>query len=357
MVLAHDYLTQPGGAERVVSVLARRWPEAQIRTLLYEPSATFSEFATHDVRTSWLQPLAGHVSHRALLPLFPFALRSLRVDQADIVISSSSGWAHGVPVASDIPHLCYCHNPARWLYDTSTYLDAVNPRTRAVISIGLSPLRAWDRRAARRPSAYVANSKNVQTRIWETYRRESVVVHPPVDVARFQPSPIPDDGYVLVLSRLLRYKRVDLAILAARRLGVPAVIAGEGPDARRLRSMAGESVQLLGRVADEDLPAIFAGARAFFLGGEEDFGITPLEANAAGRPVVAFGQGGALETVVDGVTGRLFAKQDEASATAAVSEVLSAPWDPQSLANHAARFAPDRFVTEIDEVVNDLLRA
>jgi glycosyltransferase involved in cell wall biosynthesis len=357
VVIVHDYLTQRGGAERVVAELLSRWPDAELRTLLHDPDETFPVFAGRRVRTSPLQRLAGRVSHRTLLPMLPAALRSLRIDDADLVISSSSGWAHGVPVAKGIPHVCYCHNPARWLYDTSTYLDGRGAMVHALAPV-LAALRRWDRRASQRPTRYVANSENVRERIAATYGREASVVHPPVRTDGLRPTPIPRDGYVLVLSRLLRYKRVDLAIEGAARAGMRVVVAGAGPERARLEDAAGPHATFVGRVPDEDLPALFAGARCFFLGGEEDFGITPLEANAAGRPVVAFGRGGALETVRDGETGVLFDQPTGESAAAAIARACTTDWQPEALAAHAATFNPNRFLDELEGIAeHELARA
>jgi glycosyltransferase involved in cell wall biosynthesis len=357
VVIVHDYLTQRGGAERVVAELLSRWPDAELRTLLHDADGTFPVFAERRVRTSPLQHLAGRVSHRALLPLLPAAVRSLAIDDADLVISSSSGWAHGVPVAKGIPHVTYCHNPARWLYDTSTYLDGRGALGHTLAPV-FSALRRWDRRAAARPTRYVANSENVRERIAATYGRQADVVHPPVRTDGLEPTPIPADGYVLVLSRLLRYKRVDLAIDGAARAGMRVVVAGAGPERAHLEETAGPHATFLGRVADEDLPALFAGARCFFLGGEEDFGITPLEANAAGRPVVAYGRGGALETVRDSETGVLFDQPTAASAADAIARACAVDWQPQALAAHAATFNPERFLDELEDIAeHELARA
>jgi glycosyltransferase involved in cell wall biosynthesis len=349
VVIVHDYLTQPGGAERVVAELLTRWPDAELRTLVHDPAGTFGVFGEREVVTSPLQRLAGRVSHRALLPLLPAAVRSLAIRDADLVISSSSGWAHGVPVAAGIPHVCYCHNPARWLYDTATYLDG-RRATAAALAPLLASLRRWDKRAARRPARYVANSDNVRRRIAAAYGRDADVVHPPVRTDGLEPTPIPRDGYVLVLSRLLRYKRVDLAIAGAAKAGLRVVIAGAGPERARLQTAAGPHVTFAGRVADAELPALFAGARCLFLGGEEDFGITPLEANAAGRPVVALGRGGALETVRDGVTGVLFDEPTATAAAAAIEQATATAWDPHALAAHAARWRPERFLDELEAI-------
>jgi glycosyltransferase involved in cell wall biosynthesis len=355
IVILHDYLTQPGGAERVVATLLDRWPDAELRTLVYDEDGTFPEFAEHDPVTSPLQPVAARASHRALLPMLPLATRSLAVgaDEADVVISSSSGWAHGVPVAPGIPHICYCHNPARWIYDADGYIGsrAVRNLLRPLLAL----LRRWDQAAARRPTRYVANSENVRGRIARAYGRSADVIPPPVNTERLSPSPLPDDGYVLVLSRLLPYKRVDLALEAAKRVGIRAVVAGDGPDRSRLEQIAGPETEFLGRVDDDAIPELYAGAAAFFLGGEEDFGITPLEANAAGRPVVAYGGGGALETVRDGETGVLFSDQTPEHASDDLERALRTPWSPARLAAHADGYGADRFVERMARVVDEEL--
>lgn len=353
VVILHDYLTQPGGAERVVATMLERWPDAELRTLVHDAEGTFPEFSDHAPVTSPLQRVAGHASHRAMLPVLPMATRSLAVGpgEADVVISSSSGWAHGIPVAPGIPHLCYCHNPARWLYDADRYLG--NALLRNLLRPLLAVLRRWDQAAARRPTRYVANSENVRGRIERAYGRPADVLPPPIDTDRLSPSPLPRDGYLLVLSRLLPYKRVDLALEAARRVGIPAVVAGDGPERRRLEALAGPDAEFLGRVADDAIPGLFAGASAFFLGGEEDFGMTPLEANAAGRPVVAFGGGGALETVRDRETGVLFGRQAPEEAAEGLERALGTDWSPERLAAHADGYNASTFLDRLEHLVED----
>lgn len=351
VVILHDYLTQFGGAERVVGTMLERWPDADLRVLVYDPDGTFPEFREHWPATSALQPVAERVSHRALLPVLPLATRTLAVDDADVVISSSSGWAHGVPVAAGIPHVCYCHNPPRWIYDADHYIAKRWMRN------GLRPvlgaLRRWDQAAARKPTRYVANSQNVRERIHRAYGRDADVIHPPVNVDRLAPSPLPGDGYLFVLSRLLPYKRVDLAIRAAQRLGMRAVVAGDGPERSHLEEISGPEVSFLGPVEDHRLPDLYAGASAFFLGGEEDFGITPLEANAAGRPVVAYGEGGARETVVDGETGVFFEHQNPDEAAAALERALATSWSPEHMAEHAQHFDAKTFLDRLEHVVEE----
>ncbi len=355
VVILHDYLTQPGGAERVVATMLERWPDAELRTLVHDADGTFPEFNDHAPVTSPLQRVAGRASHRALLPVLPLATRSLAVGpgEADVVISSSSGWAHGIPVAEGIPHVCYCHNPARWLYDAERYIG--NPLLRTLLGPLLALLRRWDQAAARRPTRYLANSENVRGRIERAYGRPADVLPPPINTGRLAPSPLPANGYLLVLSRLLPYKRVDLAIEAARRVGMPAVVAGDGPDRKRLEALAGPDTTFLGRVDDDAIPGLYAGASAFFLGGEEDFGITPLEANAAGRPVVAYGAGGALETVRDGDTGVLFGRQAPEDAAAGLERALGTTWSPDRLATHAEGYSAGTFLDRLERVVDEEL--
>jgi glycosyltransferase involved in cell wall biosynthesis len=278
----------------------------------------------------------------------PAALRSIAVEDADVVITSSSGWAHAIRVPEGVPHVCYCHTPAHWLYDTARYLERGQAAALAPL---LTALRRWDRKAAERPPHYLANTRNGRERNARIDGRTASVLHPPVEVDRFTPSPIPGDGYLLALCRLLRYKRVDLVIEAGRRLGVPVLVVGDGPDRARLEGLAGSGVTFAGRVPDSALAGLYAGARAYVMAGEEDFGIAALEANAAGRPVVAFGRGGALETILDGETGVLFRQQTGPAVAEAAEAALARDWDPAAMAAHAARFAPDVFLDGLERIV------
>lgn len=371
VALVHDYLTQRGGAERVVLSLHRLFPDAPIYTSVFDADGTFSEFAGLDVRPTFLQ----HVPHqgdrvRWLLPLYPAAFESLRLRGYDLVISSSSGWAHGVHVVGGA-HLCYCYNPARWLYQTDRYLAEGSP-VPPLLGIGLRPvfaaLRRWDRAAARRPDRYVAISRVVAERISETYGRAADVVFPPVHVGRF--AGLDPDGaevrrwaserpYFLVLARLLPYKRIDLAVRAAVELGARLVIVGEGPAETELRGLidrvgAGR-VALRSAVSDRELAALLAGCAALVQPGEEDFGLVPLEANAAGRPAVAFAASGALETVRDGETGVLFAEQSVPSLVEALRVAQQQPWDRAVIEAHARSFGEERFHAELAALVSSWL--
>lgn len=354
VAIVHDYLNQKGGAERVALELARMWPSAPIYTSLYRPGSTFSAFGEHDVRTSFLDRFPVDASFRALLPLYPAAFRSLGRLDHDIVISTSSGWAHGVRTAPSTLHVVYCHAPARWLYESDRYLEHQRGRSRrAALAPALWGLRRWDRAAARRADVYVANAENVRRRIHEAYGLDAAVVHPPVDVERFTPSP-PGER-LLVVSRLLGYKRVDLAVQAATARALPLDVVGVGPDLERLRALAGPSVRFHGRLTDGEVTALMESCRALLFPGEEDFGITPVEAQAAGKPVVAFARGGALETVVDGRSGIFFEWQEVDALVAALDRLDDLDVDPRRLHEQARRFEPARFREGIRHVLGRAL--
>jgi glycosyltransferase involved in cell wall biosynthesis len=278
----------------------------------------------------------------------------------DVVISSTSGWAHAVD-AGDALHIAYCHTPPRWLYRTDTYLaDAiVPPLARPMLSGLLSRLRRWDQRAARRPDLYVANSHTVARRIAEVYGRRSVpVIYPPVQTLKCcESAAAPDDDYFLVVSRLLPYKRVDLVIDACAALGRRLVIVGSGPLQTELKARAGADVEFRPVVTDDELACLMAGATALVQAGEEDFGIVPLEANNAGRPVVAFAAGGALDTVESEISGVLFSRQTVDALVDALRRVESRRWDSDALRAHAASFSESRFIAEMSALIDISLSA
>lgn len=338
VVLVHDYLNQRGGAERVVLELARMFPQAPIYTSLYKPGSTFPEFAQAAIHTTFLDRLAVDKGFRTLFPAYPAAFRSMGTLDADLVISSSSGWAHAVRTRARAFHAVYCYTPARWLYG-STYQGA--SRGQALVRPLLGGFRRWDRRAAIRADLYIAISTEVRKRIAWTYGRDAPVVYPPVDTARF--SPRPRGERLLVVSRLLPYKRVDLIVDAATQAGVPLDVVGAGPALADLRARAGGMVTFHGRLEDQAITELFESCRAFCLPGAEDFGITPVEAQAAGKPVVAFAAGGALETIEDGVSGVLFHEQTPEAVRAALvacDELTSAP---EQIAALAERFSVQAF--------------
>ncbi len=345
--IVHDYLTQRGGAERVVLALARAFPGAPIYTSVYEPTTTFPEFAELDVRTSPLQRVkAFQRDHRLALPFYAPVFSSMKVD-ADVVICNSSGWSHGVRTKGR--KVVYCHAPARWLYQRDRYLGEAR---RGVVGVGLQTLapalRAWDRSAAHSACLYLANSSASQTMIRNAYGIEAPIVHCPYGFdpdGSHEPVPSVSTGALLCVSRLLPYKNVAAVIEAAALCEQPLVVVGSGPDHDRLHALAGPNVSFLEDVSDSELRWLYANA-SFLVGASyEDFGLTPIEAAAQGVPSLVLGAGGYLDTVVDGVTGIYFDDPSGTSIARAIEHGLSRTWDCGELRAHAAEFSPSAFET------------
>jgi len=344
VAFVHDYLTQFGGAERVLLEMQRMYPQAPVYTSIYDAAAFEGSFSGIDVRTSYLQNIPGATRNfRALLPFYPRAFESLDLRGYDLVISSTTSFAKGVRVAPGTLHVAYVHTPTRFLWYPNEYVTELTPPLAIPVLALVAPwLRRWDLAAAQRPHYLVANSRNIAQRIAQTYGRQSDVVACPADVASLsREQPVGD--YFLVMSRLLPYKRVALAIEACNLLGARLIVAGTGPDARRLRAIAGSTVEFAGHVDEQKRRELIAGARALIVPGTEDFGLVPLEAAAAGRPSVAFATGGALETIVEGETG-LFFREPRAHALAeTLQAVEQARFDRERMQAHARRFAPEVF--------------
>ena len=306
MALIHDFLLDLRGAERVFLALCEIYPSAPIYTPVYDEDGTEGRFAHREIRTSFLQKLRPtERTFRALLPFYPSAVESFDLSGFDLVISSSSAWAHAVIDDEPAVHVSYCHNPFRYVWnDRDATLAQRDPLTRAALRMLFRRWRQWDWIAAQRVNRYVTNSRTTQARIRAYFGRESAVVHPPVDTRRFSRG-TPGDAY-LVLSELMPHKRIDLAVHAFNQLKRPLLIVGDGPDMRRLRKLAGPTVTFAGRVADDEAARLLQTSRALVVTAVEEFGIAAVEAQAAGRPAIAPSRGGALETVRDGVTGRLW---------------------------------------------------
>ncbi|MGH2866709.1 MAG: glycosyltransferase [Solirubrobacteraceae bacterium] len=338
VALVHDFLLDVRGAERVFLELCEMWPEADIFTAVYDEHGTEGRFAGRNVNSSFLQRLRPSArTFRALLPLYPAAIESFDLSGYDLVVSSSSAWAHAVLCDEHSVHVSYCHNPFRYAWNDrdQTLARRRNPITRAFLRGAFRRWRQWDWIAAQRTNRYVANSVVTQARIRAYFGRESTVVYPPVDTRRFAPGPV-GDHYVIV-SELMAHKQIDVAIAAFNKLRLPLVIIGDGPHARRLQRLAGPTVTLAGRLSDADVSTTLQSARALIVPSVEEFGITAVESQAAGRPVIARAAGGALETIVDGVTGRFWSGGAEALAQA-VLEFDEDAVDPQALVAHAERF-------------------
>ena len=349
VAIVHDYLNQRGGAERVALEMTRMWPAAPVYTSLYRRRSVFPEFADADIRTTFVNRLPLDKAFRLLAPTLPLAFRSLGVLDHDVVISSSSGWAHSVRTASETTHVVYCYAPARWLYSPDQYFRADIERKLAAPLMRV--LRPWDRLAARRADAYIAISGNVRDRIRAAYGIKAEVVYPPVDTQRFEPRPRGDR--LLAISRLLPYKRVDLIVRACNRLGIGLDIVGDGPMMTALQEMAGPTIRFHGAVHDDALLELIEGCSAVCMPGVEDFGIVPLEGNAAGKPALAFAAAGALETIVDGVNGVLFRAPTVDSVVDAIRRLDSIEAGPTALAAAAERFSVETFRQALDARVLD----
>jgi glycosyltransferase involved in cell wall biosynthesis len=329
-----------GGAERVAAAMHDSFPSAPIYTTVALPHRLPKELRGADIRTSAMQRLPGiEQRFRQYFMLYPFAVEHFDLSEYDLIFSSSSGYAKGVRRRKNAIHVCYCHTPMRWVWRYEDYVarESFGRVARSLLPISLWALKKWDLRAAQQPDYYIANSRLVAQRIKQTYGREAFVIPPPIDVNRFQMSAIIDD-YYLVLSRLVPYKRIDLAIEACKRLGRRLVIIGDGPDRQRLEKLAGPKTEFLGRQPDSQVNRYASRCRALLFPGEEDFGMVPLEVNAAGRPVIAFRGGGAIETVVEGVTGVFFNQPTSGALVEAIEDFESRSWDQQTMRRHAEKF-------------------
>lgn len=360
-VLVHDYLTQYGGAERVLEVLFAHHPESEVLTSLYRPDQLPPAFRCWPTRTSVLGRLPGlSHTHRLWLPLYPAIFRALgrSIERADIVIADSSAWSHHAWPGLDIPIICYCHSPARFLYGDREYLSATRGHRFAgsVSRLVFGPLRWLDRRAARRVTKYVANSAAVAARIEQAYGFTAGVVYPPVDVERFRPKlVVPTEDWFLMVSRLVPHKWVDRAVRASNASGYRLKIIGEGRARAELGRIAGPNVEFLGALPDGAVVDHMQRCRALVLPGIEDFGMTAVEVQAAGRPVIAARGGGALETVIDGVTGLFFDPDDDMSLPDAMTAIISREWDTDLILENAARFRTERFVAGIEAEIAEVL--
>lgn len=350
VALVHDYLNQRGGAERVFSHIARAFAPAPIYTALFDPAQTGDLVEPSRVRTSYLSRIPGANTYfRFFAPLYPSAFEAFDLRGFDTIVSSTTAWAKGVIVPPDAVHVCYINTVSRFAFAYDQYVGALGVKSLARPLV--SRLVEWDKRAAQRPTQFVANSRNVAARIKQYYGRDSVVLHCPVDVDRFT---IGSGGgqHFFIASRLLPYKRIDLAIRAAQIAGVPLYVAGSGPAEAQLRALAkGTTTTMLGHVDDATVNELLGSARAAILPGEEDFGLVPLEAAAAGRPTIAYRSGGALETVVPGQTGEFFDAPTPESLAAALSKFDERRYDPIALRAHAEGFAPDRFIERLRAIV------
>jgi glycosyltransferase involved in cell wall biosynthesis len=343
VALVHDFLISLRGADRVFLDICELWPDAELFTPVYDEQGTEGRFAQRTIHTSFLQKLhPSRRSFRALLPLYPAAIESFDLSGYDVVVSSSSAWAHAVICDEAAVHVSYCHNPFRYAWNERqrAISERTDPLTRAALRGFFRRWREWDWIAAQRVDRYLTNSRTTQARIQSYFGRDAHIVHPPVELGRFRPAE-PGDGY-LVLSELISHKRIDVAVEAFSRLGLSLTIVGDGPDRRRLQRHAPPNVRFAGRLGDAEVAQLLATCRAFVLTSVEEFGIAAVEAQAAGRPVIARRGGGALETVLDGVTG-CFWEGGARELAAAVQGFDAMAIDPRACVENARRFDPAVF--------------
>jgi glycosyltransferase involved in cell wall biosynthesis len=356
LALVHDWLNQIGGAEDVLASLVQQYPQSPIYTSIYAPEIMPSFYKDWDIRRLWIDKLpAIHQYHQPYLPFYPLAWQGLDLSNYDVILSNKSGFCHGLQFnPKSTVHVCYCLAPTRYVWQLDSYIKreglgkAVELALRPLIAV----MRRWDYAAAQRVSHFIAISTEIQERIKTYYKRDSVIIFPPVATERFKPVPADEvEDYFLIVSRLIPYKSIDLAVQAATRLNLPLKIGGKGRDMERLQAMAGPSVEFLGFVPDEDLPRLMAKAKAFIFPGLEDFGITPVQAEAAGRPVIAYKGGGALDTVIAGKTGEFFEEQTVDSLAAVMANFDAGKYDPAFIRAHALKFDEAIFKQQINDFI------
>ncbi len=358
VALAHHWLTSYRGGERVLEQMASLFPNSDVYTLVRRPGVKIPGLADRTIHTSRLQHIPRiEKYYRHLLPLHPWAARAMRVpDDVNVLLSSDAALIKGVTLPSDARHVCYCHSPPRYLWELGAEYKRSSHAARIALDRFAPMLRSFDFAAAQKVTHFIANSRFVADRIRRCYQRESDVVYPPVATHEFR-ADRPRKEHFLVISELVSYKRIDIAVEAFNRLGKPLVVIGDGPQRKKLESLARPNIEFLGRQPFATLKSHFETASAFVFPGIEDFGITPVEAQAAGCPVIAYRAGGALETVVDGVTGTFFHEQHAECLAAAVERFDPDDFDPAVCRAHAERFSENRFRERYVRLLKRLLES
>lgn len=349
IALVHDYFVQMGGAEKVVEAMHDSFPSSPVYTTVALPRMLPDRLRAADIRTSALQRLpAMDRRFRHYFMLYPFAVENFDLSQYDLIFSSSSGYAKGVRRKRNTIHVCYCHTPMRWVWRYEDYVarERFGRGIKSLLPFCLWGLKKWDLRASQQPNYYIANSRLVAERIRKIYGREAFVIPPPIEVNRFHMSNDIQD-YYLILSRLMPYKRIDLAIEACKRMNRRLIIIGDGPDRARLEKLADDRIEFLGRQPDQIVNYYAARCRALLFPGEEDFGMAPLEANAAGRPVIAYRGGGAVETIEEGKTGLFFDQPNSLSLSTAIEQFEAMIWSQILLRRHAEKFDRNVFAFRV----------
>ncbi len=355
VALVHDYLNQWGGAERVLEELHTLWPDAPIFTSIYDRARMPAAYRDWPIHTTLMQRLPGiQRNHQPYLPLYPVAFSRLDLRGYDLIISSSSAFAKNIHPPAGATHICYCHSPMRFAWNAADYArrERLNGPTKRLLAPLLGALRRWDARSTARVDHLIANSAVVADRIRRFYGREATVIHPPVRTAIPPATGAPGDFY-LIVTRLVPYKRLDIVVEAFNQLGLPLRIAGVGRDRAPLEALAQPNITFLGGISDAEKDRLYAECRATIFPAEDDFGIAQVEAQAAGRPVIAYRAGGAMETVVDGVTGVFFAEQTPAALIAAVQQREATTFDPATIRAHASTFDAALFRQRIAAFVSE----
>lgn len=358
VALIHDHLCQEGGAEKVLEVIAKIFPNAPIFTLTHDKNKTDKNFPGRDIRPSIIQKIPGGIKHyRWFMPVMPMAIEFFDVRDFDLVISSTSSFAKGVITTPETFHVCYCHTPTRYLWsDTHQYINDLNYNKyfKKIISLALNYVRMWDKLAADRVDYYITNSKTSLKRLRKYYKREADIIYPSVNMSDFYISSEIGD-YYLAGCRMVPYKKIDIMIEAFLENKLPLKIFGDGIDMERLKGIAGgaDNIEFLGRISEEEKKELYSKCKAFINPQLEDFGITPVEAMASGRPVIAFGVGGSLESIIEGETGVFFDRSDARSINDAIKRCESINFDPQKIREHAYKFSEENFIKQFKEKIEE----
>ncbi|MCK5851080.1 MAG: glycosyltransferase [Kiritimatiellae bacterium] len=358
VTLGHDWLTGMRGGERVLEIFCELFPNAPIITLINNRKAVSDTINSHNITSSALQSLPGIFnSYRNFLPLFPWAISRLDVPPSDLLLTTSHCIIKGLHPKPGTKHICYCFTPMRYAWTFYDEYFGNNPIKAMIAKPLLAMLRTWDKKASVRVDHFVAISRHVQKRIKDFYGRESDVVYPPVDTERCIPTASPEQNFDLIVSALVPYKRVDLAVNAYTKSGYPLKIVGTGGELNHLKSIAGSNIQFLEWQSDETIVELYQNCRMLIFPGEEDFGIVPLEAQSCGRPVVAYAKGGALETIQEDLSGIFFKEQTEDSLQDAINRCATATWDPAAIHTHAQQFDTANFITNINKIISKVIKA
>lgn len=353
IAIVHDWLTNMGGAEQVVINFKEVYKDAPIYTTFYNPDKLDNKLKNIEVKTSYLQKKKMVENHKKYFPLMPMAFEKFDLNEYDIVLSSSSSCAKGVLTKPGSIHICYCHTPMRYAWEKrDEYTKGMGKLKKKLVEILCHYMRIWDVASSNRVDYFIANSTEVQKRIKKHYKRDSIVINPPVRCNMFSISET-DGDYYLVLSRLVGYKRFDLAVQVCSELGKKLVVIGEGPEREKLEKLANENVTFLGRQPDEVVKKYMSECKALLFPGEEDFGIVPVEAQSCGRPVIAYGKGGVLDSVIDGKTGVFFKEQTVESLKEAINKFETMKFEKEEIRKHALEFDESMFQEKIRKFVEE----